>query len=145
MNKKILILSILSLWLITCGKEKKNENKPAAVIDWKQDKGVGTITSVELGAIDDSIAASGQKLFEGKCSACHKLNKRYIGPAMASVTKRRTGEWIMNMILNPEKMVKENAAARKLLMEYSAPMANQSLTEKQARSILEYFRKLDSK
>ena len=49
----------------------------------------------------------------------------------------------MNMILNPEQMVKEDATARKLLMEYNgAPMANQNLTEEQARQVLEYFRTL---
>ena len=43
------------------------------------------------------------------------------------------------MILNPDEMVKENQAAKELLMEYISPMANQSLTEEEARSILEYF------
>jgi hypothetical protein len=49
----------------------------------------------------------------------------------------------MNMILNPEQMVKEDPIAKKLLVEYNmAPMANQNLTEEQARKILEYFRTL---
>ena len=48
----------------------------------------------------------------------------------------------MNMILNPDVMVKENANARQLLMEYTAPMANQNLTEEEARAVLEYFRTL---
>jgi cytochrome c len=56
------------------------------------------------------------------------------------VTDRRTPEWIMNMILNPEVMVAENPIAKKLLAEYLSPMANQSLTESEARAILEYFR-----
>ncbi|MDH3321965.1 MAG: cytochrome c, partial [Flavobacteriaceae bacterium] len=55
-------------------------------------------------------------------------------------TERRSPEWIMNMILNPEVMVVENETAKQLLIEYSAPMANQSLTEDEARAILEYFR-----
>jgi cytochrome c len=44
------------------------------------------------------------------------------------------------MILNPEEMVSENQIAKELLAEYLAPMANQNLTEKEARLILEYFR-----
>ena len=44
------------------------------------------------------------------------------------------------MILNPEEMVAKNPEAKKLLAEYLAPMANQNLTEKEARLILEYFR-----
>jgi hypothetical protein len=37
-------------------------------------------------------------------------------------------------------MVAENPIAKKLLAEYVAPMANQNLTEAEARLILEYFR-----
>ncbi len=46
----------------------------------------------------------------------------------------------MNMILNPEQMVAEDPIAKDLLKEYLSPMANQSLTEDEARKILEYFR-----
>jgi mono/diheme cytochrome c family protein len=93
-----------------------------------------------LGEIDPAVAAAGQEIFEAKCAACHKMDKRYIGPPMAGVVSRRTPEWIMNMILNPEGMVAEDPDARQLLMEYSAPMANQNLTHEEARQILEYFR-----
>ena len=49
----------------------------------------------------------------------------------------------MNMILNPDGMIKEDALAKDLLMEFNgAPRANQGLTEEQARSILEFFRTL---
>ena len=42
--------------------------------------------------------------------------------------------------MNPEQMVKKNAQARRLHMEYASPMVNQGLTEAETRSILEYFR-----
>ncbi len=49
----------------------------------------------------------------------------------------------MNMILDPGKMVQEDAIAKKLLMDYNgSPMANQNLSEEEARSVLEYFRTL---
>lgn len=113
-------------------------------IDPMQDKGVGPITELKINqTIDDELSKVGKSLFDSKCAACHKIDKRKIGPPMLGVTKRRTPEWIMNMILNPDGMVKENEQARQLLMEYSAPMANQSLSEEEARSILEYFRTID--
>ena len=71
------------------------------------------------------------------------MDKKFIGPALDGVTLRRSPEWVMNMILNPEVMVKENLIARELLMEYIAPMANQNLTPQEARAILEYFRQYD--
>jgi len=104
------------------------------------DKGIGPIKELELGEIDPDLTKMGEELFIIKCSACHKMNKRFVGPALAGVTERRSPEWIMNMILNPDQMVKENPAAKQLLMEYLSPMANQSLTEDEARAILEYFR-----
>lgn len=104
------------------------------------DKGVGPIKELSLGEIDPVLVKMGEGLFVAKCSACHKINKRFVGPALVGVTERRSPEWIMNMILDPNKMVKENPAAKQLLGEYLAPMANQSLTTDEARAILEYFR-----
>ena len=104
--------------------------------------GIGPVSSVELGELDDAEVAVGQELFESKCSACHKVDKRFVGPSMAGVLERRSPEWVMNMILNPEQMVEEDPIAMELLAEYLSPMANQSLTEQEARSILEYFRTL---
>ncbi|MFM1875241.1 MAG: hypothetical protein RL266_978 [Bacteroidota bacterium] len=107
------------------------------------DKGVGPITSIDLPeTIDEALAATGMTTFEAKCTACHKIGKRFVGPDLTGIVDRREPEWIMNMILDPERMVKENEAAKALLAEYMSPMANQSLTEDEARSILEYFRTL---
>jgi hypothetical protein len=112
-------------------------------IDPMEDKGIGPVTSLELGAeIDDVLVAKGKEIFDTKCSACHKVEKRYIGPSPTGIMDRRTPEWIMNMILNPDEMVAQNAQAKQLLAEYSSPMANQNLTEEEARNVLEYFRTL---
>jgi hypothetical protein len=47
------------------------------------------------------------------------------------------------MILDPEDMIQKNALAKDLLIEFNgAPMANQNLTEADARAVLEYFRTL---
>ena len=109
-----------------------------------KDKGVGPVKSLELPeSIDQEMAKTGEDLYVLKCSACHKATEKYIGPAPKGIFERRSPEWIMNMILNPEKMIVENDAAKKLLMEFNgSPMANQNLTEEEARSILEYFRTL---
>ncbi len=118
------------------GSDSAESNEAAA----PNPNGVGPISHVELGEIDQAMVAEGQVIFEAKCAACHKMAKRYIGPQLSGVTERRTPEWIMNMILNPDGMVANDPVARQLLMEYSAPMANQNLTEDEARKVLEYFR-----
>lgn len=112
--------------------------------DFYDGKGVGPISSVELADVDEALAASGKEVFDAKCTACHKADKKFIGPSPAGIMERRTPEWIMNMILNPEKMVEQDQVAKQLLIEYNgAPMANQNLTEDEARSVLEYFRTLN--
>jgi mono/diheme cytochrome c family protein len=116
------------------------DKKEAA--DPMKNKGIGPVTSVELGPLDQAMADEGKLIYEEKCSACHKATEKYIGPAPVGILERRTPEWVMNMILNPEQMVAEDPIAKDLLKQFLSPMANQSLTEEQARKILEYFRTL---
>ncbi len=115
---------------------------PAAKAEGGLSKGVGPITSVALGDLDPALAAKGEKAFSGTCSACHKMDQRYVGPALSGVTKRRSPEWIMNMIMNPTGMTQSDETARALLAEYMTQMSV-TATEEDARAILEYFRKLD--
>ncbi len=149
MKLKVFIVALVVVFISSCGGNEKKEDKTSqpseetkevVEVDPMKDKGIGPITSITLGEIDETMAAKGKVVFVAKCSACHKISKRVVGPALAGVTERRSSEWIMNMILNPEKMVAENPIAKKLLAEYLAPMANQNLTEEEARLILEYFR-----
>ena len=145
---KNLSLGLLATIVLTsCGGDKKTEKSKEKIveIDPMKDKGIGPITHVDISnEIDNNMAERGQEIFKSMCSACHKIDQRVIGPALAGVTKKRTPEWIMNMIMNPNQMVKENAQARKLLAEYISPMANQNLTEEETRSVLEYFRRNDN-
>lgn len=151
------IIMVLAVILFACGgndkqppgttakapkKEEKKERMSfeEAKANWQDIKGVGPIDNVELGEVDQQLAEEGKQIFELKCSACHQVEKEKIGPEMAGITDRRTPEWIMNMILNPEKMVKEDPIAYGLLAEYATMMANQNLKEEEARKILEYFR-----
>ena len=153
MKLKVFVLALVVAIVSSCGGDGKKEVKSAqpeepaktVEVDPMKDKGIGPISSVILGDIDEAMVATGKEVFKTKCSACHKVTKRFVGPAMAGVTERRTPEWIMNMILNPEEMVAKNPIAKKLLAEYLSPMANQSLTEDEARQILEYFRTLKAK
>ncbi|WP_372744328.1 cytochrome c [Lutibacter sp.] len=152
MKLKVFVFTVIMALVVSCGSDGKKDDKATgpqeetkeevAEVDPMKDKGIGPIKSITLGEIDQAMVDQGHELFKSKCSACHKEDKRFVGPALAGVTERRTPEWIMNMILNPEVMVAENATAKQLLAEYLSPMANQSLTEQEARLILEYFRTL---
>jgi mono/diheme cytochrome c family protein len=123
---------------------KPEKEESPVEIDPMKDKGVGPVSEVLIAEeIDTDLSEKGNHIFEAKCTACHKTNKKFIGPNPTGVLDRRSPEWVMNMILNPEEMIVENAAAKQLMIEYNgAPMANQNLTQDEARAILEYFRTL---
>tara|TARA_B100000378_G_scaffold278724_1_gene283102 strand:- start:1879 stop:2379 length:501 start_codon:yes stop_codon:yes gene_type:complete len=107
-------------------------------------KGIGPIKNIEIPEeIDQAMAAKGKAIFDSKCMACHKPDKKFIGPAPKGVLDRRSPEWVMNMMLNPQEMILKDPIAKQLLIEHNgSPMANQNLTEEEARQILEYFRTL---
>ncbi|MDA8699562.1 cytochrome c [Flavobacteriaceae bacterium] len=107
-------------------------------------KGIGPISSLKFNeSIDNELAAKGAATFKQKCTACHKPNKKLIGPAMKGIYERRAPEWVMNIMLNPTEMLKKDVTAMALLKEYNnIQMINQNLTKEEARSIAEYFRTL---
>lgn len=121
------------------------EEETASTEDPLSNKGIGPVKSLELPkGINSDMASSGADVFKKLCSACHKMDKKFVGPELAGVTERRSPEWIMNMILNPTEMIKKDPIAKKLLIESNmAVMANQGLSEEETRSILEYFRQYD--
>lgn len=113
--------------------------------NWSSYFGVGPInSSFTLPAqVDQELANSGKTIYDAKCTACHKVDKKFIGPAPKDILNRRNPSWVMNMILNPEEMVQKDPLAKQLLIAFNgSPMANQNLTEEEARAVLEYFRTL---
>lgn len=163
MKLTIKIISILTLFIaLGCGDKKESQSsengnaleetlkaEPVSTVKASEridltNKGIGPVKSVTIAAeVDQNLATQGKAVYDKMCTACHKPDKTYIGPSPKDILERRTPEWVMNMILNPEVMIVQDPLAKDLLMEFNgAPMANQNLTEEQARAILEYFRTL---
>jgi mono/diheme cytochrome c family protein len=114
---------------------------PNAPSDFQLKHGIGPVTQeVTLGAPDAALAKKGEEIFTGKCSACHKMDEKYVGPALAGVVDRRGPTFVMNMVLNPEGMYQKHPEVRKLLAEYMTQMPNQQLTPDDARAVVEYLR-----
>lgn len=143
------LTAALLIGLTACG-----DSKPARVQDtaltvargggltaFEQENGIGPIKeTVVVGPLDEKMAEAGEEVFEQKCSACHKLGEKYVGPALRGITERRTAAYIMNMILNPQEMVERHPVAKQLLAEHMSFMPNQGLTPDEARLVLEYLR-----
>ena len=139
--KFLTLVTLIALFLSSCGDAKKDDkpseapakeevktesNKEATTsekIDLDaptlDNKGIGPIKSLTLDAIDEAMVAKGKEIYKINCTACHKIKKRYIGPALNGVTKRRSPEWIMNMILNADEMLKNDPVAKALITEYN--------------------------
>jgi len=118
--------------------DQKNEY---GLTEFEMNYGIGPVKKrIFLPQINKALVKKGEQVFKMKCSPCHKLDERYIGPAQRYATERRPPEYIMNMMLNPDEMVKRHPEAKKLLAEYLSPMTNQNVTEEDARNVLEYLR-----
>jgi mono/diheme cytochrome c family protein len=158
--RKVVLFLALGAMIASCGGKKEEKKDGFEVSRTKTDdnkaqasegvpvdldnKGVGPIKNVDFAdEIDQAMVESGKQKFESICVACHMIDKRMIGPALKGVYERRSPEWVMNMILNPDGMLKEDPIAKALLKEYNnAIMLNQNLTEEEARDVAEFLRTL---
>ncbi|MBK6291235.1 MAG: cytochrome c [Candidatus Kapabacteria bacterium] len=143
---KLLGLSLMLLMaagLVACSQDNgdKKEEAPSFMETQQEKKTYGKIQKVDVGPnIDATMSKAGKETFEVKCTACHKYDERYVGPALGKVTERRTPEYIMNMILDTETMIENDDTVKCLLQEFMMKMPNQSVDEKDARSVLEHLR-----
>ena len=122
---------------------KAVSEKTATPVDL-DNKGIGPIKDLVFDStMNEAMVAQGAAAFKQKCTACHKAEGKLIGPAMKGIYERRHPAWVMNMLLNPTKMVKEDPIAKALLAEYNnILMINQNLSQEEARAITEYLRSL---
>ena len=68
---------------------------------------------------DDNIK-KGKALFNTNCAACHKINKRAVGPALKGVSDKYEKEWLYTWIKNSTAMVKSgDARAVAIYEEYN--------------------------
>jgi len=90
------------------------------------------------------MAEKGLKVAEVKCTSCHKpTDEKLVGPGWKGVTQRRTPQWIMNFITNPDPMIDKDPELQAQLELCMIRMPNQGLTDDEARNILEYMRQID--
>ncbi len=112
--------------------------------DPKRGEGKFTAGNIQIGKLDNAMAAEGDKVQGVKCASCHKLTgEKLVGPGWKDVTIRRNPEWIMNFITNPDPMIDKDPEVQASLELCLVRMPNQGLTDIDARNILEFMRKND--
>jgi hypothetical protein len=154
--KKVLIYSAIIMFIYACGGETKKQettdtSAPASDL-MKEDKsdidpkrGIGKFTHVDVSPnLDKKMADEGKGIYDMKCMSCHKLtDEKLVGPGWKGVTQRRTPEWVMNFVTNPDEMLTKDPEAQALLELCLVRMPNQNLNDAEARSVFEYMRMND--
>lgn len=85
--------------------------------------------------------ANGEKLFKSICAACHRLDKKLIGPALQGVTERRDQDWLISWIKDSPGMIKsgDKLAIQVFEENNKLPMIpNPQLSDQDIIDILEY-------
>ena len=127
--------------------DTSSNNNATTTTEGNDPKGIGKFKNVELThPLDEKMLASGKVVYDVKCQSCHKLtDEKLVGPGWKGVTDRRLPEWIMNFVTNVDEMIAKDTAAQKMLEVCLVRMPNQSLSDDEARHVLEYMRKNDGK
>lgn len=145
------IILSMSMVYVACGndssKETVTETTTSTTAQGSDPKGIGKFTNVELThPLDENMVAQGKTVYDVKCQSCHKLtDEKLVGPGWKGVTDRRTPEWIMNFVTNVDEMIEKDTAAQAMLEQCLVRMPNQSLSDDEARHVLEFMRKNDGK
>ena len=137
---RIFFITLVAL-CFSCQEKKKPQFDEESYIKQVEKEKKEEVAPFELPpAIDKEMVKQGEVIFLSKCTLCHQIETKSIGPKLAGITEKRKPEWIMNMILNPERMITEDSIAKNMTKEYPSPMTNQNLTKEEARAVLEYLR-----
>lgn len=152
----ILLFAFVSV-LVSCGGSKSDQAPKTAPgvdaapapstedYDPKRGEGKWDASNVLIDAtLNAPMSDSGEKIAGVKCTSCHKMtDEKLVGPGWKGVTARHSPYWIMNFITNPDPMIDKDPQLQAQLEICLVRMPNQSLTDEDARSVLEYMRKND--
>lgn len=97
-----------------------------------------------LSAYAQGDAAKGEALFKTKCTTCHKIDQRVIGPALGTVVTSETDDkWLIKWIENNQALIAaKDPKALKIYNEYnqSAMTVFGDLSDADAANIIAYVR-----
>jgi mono/diheme cytochrome c family protein len=105
---------------------------------------LSSLTAFSQAVSTDAAAISaGKALFEGNCKACHRVDRKLVGPALGGVTERAPSiDWIKNFIHNSSKVIASgDEYAVKLFNEYNKTQmtAFTGLKDPEIMNILAYI------
>jgi mono/diheme cytochrome c family protein len=98
---------------------------------------------------DPAVITAGKSLFEGNCKACHRVDRKLVGPALAGVYDRAPSiDWIKKFVKNSSAVIASgDDYANKLYNEFNKTQmtAFSSFKDEQIMSILAYVKSEEAK
>lgn len=163
--KRIILIAVIGIFLYACNGGSSNdtshnetteeeESDPNAEkiptpggepADYDPNRGAGKFTLVDLGdKLNVAMSTNGEKVYTSKCSGCHKLtDEKLVGPGWKGVSNRNKPEWLMNFMTNTDEMLGKDPKLKEQLEICLVRMPNQSISDDDARHLLEFMRKND--
>lgn len=97
-----------------------------------------SVTGLE---VSEATIKSGMDLFKANCSACHALDRRMTGPALAGIHERREMDWLIKWIRNNQELRESgDPEAIAIYNEYNGAAMNlfTGLSDEEIKSIIMY-------
>lgn len=93
-------------------------------------------------------AKEGAALFKSKCTSCHKIDRKVVGPALAGMSERHSEEWLIKWIKNSQALIASGDPAAVEVYEANNKLVMTSFTElsdDQVKSIITYVKDEEAK
>ncbi|WP_270089479.1 cytochrome c3 family protein [Sphingobacterium sp. SYP-B4668] len=87
-------------------------------------------------------AKEGEAIFKSKCTSCHAINRKLVGPALKDITKTKDEEWLVKWIKNSQAMIASgDADAIAIFEEYNKSVMTSftDLSDDQIKGVLAYI------
>jgi len=92
--------------------------------------------------VSEETIKGGMDIFKSKCSACHAIDRRMTGPALAGVHERRELDWLIKWIRNNQELRNSgDADAIAIYNEYNGAAMNvfTDLSDDDIKSVIMYI------
>ena len=139
MQMNFSLLFFLLILILSCSQYKKSNKR--ILSEFELINGIGPVKEkIVLNKIDEKAVTQGKVIFQTKCTSCHRLDNKLVGPPLRNVIKKRIPEFILNIIVNPVDMTLYHPEAKKLAIEYGSQMTFQNVNLNDAYKILDFLR-----
>src|SRR5690606_6126250 len=93
-------------------------------------------------------AKEGAALFKANCTACHKVDRKMTGPALAGMSERHSEEWLVKWIKNSQALIASgDETANQIFNEWNkvAMPAFTQFSDDQIKGIIAYVKEEEAK